>query len=174
MRIIFFRHGIAADRLDHQSEADRPLTVAGIEKTKRVAAGLAKLIDSPAVILTSPKLRARQTADLLGRQMRVEPRIVNALGAGRAESMIEVLAELQRSGSSELPGVPGVPGAGACVVVGHEPDLSEAIEMLLTGQTLERLELKKAGAACVETTGPIRWGEPCAKLLWLVTPGMWQ
>lgn len=165
MQIIFFRHGIAADRLDHQSDADRPLTVAGIEKTKRIVTGLAKLIDRPAVILTSPKLRARQTADLLGRRMRVEPRVVDALGAGHAKSVIEVLAELQQSGSSELP--------GAGVVVGHEPDLSEAMEMMLTGQTLGRLELKKAGAACVETTGPIRWGEPCAKLLWLTTPGMW-
>ncbi|MHB1156885.1 MAG: SixA phosphatase family protein [Phycisphaerales bacterium] len=169
MQIIFFRHGIAADRLPEQSDADRPLTDEGIVKVARVAAGLAKLIDRPAVILTSPKLRARQTADLLGRQMRVEPEVVDALGAGSAESVIATLAELQQSGSSELP---GVPGAGV-VVVGHEPDFSEAIEMLLTGQAMGRLELKKAGAACVRTTGPIRLGRSCVNLLWLTTPGMW-
>ena len=209
MRIIFFRHGIARDRLPRQDDAARPLSEEGVLKTTRVVAALAKFMDAPWVILTSPKLRARQTAALLGKQLHVEPRVVEALGVGSAEQVVRVLAALERSGEPELPGAGAGPGAGEArdprsrlrgqgigagpgtgsaraqrsrlcgketkvVIVGHEPDLGEAIEMLLSGRTGGWLELKKAGAACVRTTGPIRWGQACVNLLWLTTPGLWK
>src|SRR3979411_1206629 len=66
MDLYIVRHGIAVDREDPKCPADpdRYLTEDGIEKTKAVAKGLAALGISPDLFLSSPYLRAMQTAEI--------------------------------------------------------------------------------------------------------------
>jgi len=66
MQLLVFRHGIAEDDSAGGSDFSRQLTDEGVDRTRRAAAGLRKVAPSPQVILTSPKVRARQTADLAG------------------------------------------------------------------------------------------------------------
>ena len=66
MEIYVVRHGIAIDREDPKCPPDpeRYLTEEGIEKTKRVAAAVAALSSTPDVLLSSPYVRATQTAEI--------------------------------------------------------------------------------------------------------------
>ena len=66
MEIYVVRHGIAIDREDPKCPPDpeRYLTEEGIEKTKRVAAAVAALTASPDLLLSSPYVRAMQTAEI--------------------------------------------------------------------------------------------------------------
>ena len=67
IEICFFRHGIAVDREDPSvtSDAARPLTDEGIRKTRLAAEGLKRMDIAFDRILTSPWLRAAQTASIL-------------------------------------------------------------------------------------------------------------
>ncbi|MGC1490319.1 MAG: histidine phosphatase family protein, partial [Candidatus Acidiferrum sp.] len=66
MEIYVVRHGIAIDREDPKCppDAERYLTEEGIEKTKRVAAGVAAICAAPDLLLSSPYVRAMQTAEI--------------------------------------------------------------------------------------------------------------
>ena len=66
MQLYIVRHGIAVDREDPKCPADpeRFLTNEGIEKTKQVAKGVAAVAAVPDLMLSSPYLRAVQTAEL--------------------------------------------------------------------------------------------------------------
>ena len=66
MELFIVRHGIAVDREDPKCPADpdRFLTDEGIEKTRQAAKGVAEVGAVPDLMLTSPYLRAAQTAEL--------------------------------------------------------------------------------------------------------------
>ncbi|MES2857246.1 MAG: phosphoglycerate mutase family protein, partial [Bdellovibrionota bacterium] len=67
MKLLVVRHAIAMKREDFKGKSDdsRPLTEAGISKMKRNAEGLASLVSAPALLVTSPLVRAVQTFDIL-------------------------------------------------------------------------------------------------------------
>ena len=54
------------------------------------------------------------------------------------------------------------------MLVGHEPDLSQFVSLLITGSTDAAIELKKGGL-CKLTTEQLTFGQ-CATLNWLLTP----
>src|ERR1700682_4554613 len=66
MILYLVRHGIAIDRADPKSppEAERPLTAKGVQKTRLAALGLKALGAKPDVVITSPYVRAAQTAEI--------------------------------------------------------------------------------------------------------------
>src|SRR2546425_3909454 len=65
MELIFLRHGLAVDKEEWKGEDEaRPLTAEGVERTKEVVRGLRALKVCPDVILSSPLLRARETAEI--------------------------------------------------------------------------------------------------------------
>src|SRR5437867_4192008 len=65
MELVFLRHGLAADRAEWKgTDEDRPLTAEGVERTKEVVRGLRALKVRPDAILSSPLLRARETAEI--------------------------------------------------------------------------------------------------------------
>jgi phosphohistidine phosphatase len=158
MRLYLLRHGIAAQRGTRQyaSDADRPLTAKGRRKLRRAAAAMRAMDLSFDVILSSPLVRARQTAEL----------IVEALHCRHKLELTELLA----------------PGASAAVLVrrlnqlkpqsallvGHEPDLSALASRLLIGGDGLAITFKKGGL-CRLSTERLRAGR-CASLDWLVTP----
>jgi phosphohistidine phosphatase len=158
MKTILFRHGIAVDREKWDGpDGERPLTPKGADKTRQAAAGLLKLEIIPTHILTSPYLRARETAKLIRERLRSvqELQICDELLPTAPPDKVLVLL-------SALP-------QDACVVcVGHEPHLGEAAGLILFGEPVPGLSLKKAGACGLEFEGPPRAGK--GSLHWWLTP----
>ena len=155
--LVLFRHGIAEDPKPGEPDQERGLTDKGIKKTQQAAAGLAALIDKPDVILTSPKLRAVQSAEIVGRAFKREPEVLDALGEGTAK---QILADLQRRSESVV------------LIVGHEPTLSQLVGLICTGRGRSYIELRKAGCACIEMGKSGGHGQPRAAIKWLATAGM--
>src|SRR5215510_4435324 len=131
--ICFFRHGIALDREDPgvTSDAERPPTEEGIRKTRAAAEGLKRMDAGFEKILTSPWLRAAQTASILSEVLLLPtPEELAELSGDRTPvELQEALA--QHAGKRTL-------------LVGHEPLLSTTVVHLLGGEWA--LDLKKSGA----------------------------
>ncbi len=157
MQIVLFRHGIAVPRSPGLRDAKRALTDEGIKKTRKAAEGLQTLIAQPNVLLTSPLLRARQTADLLGKRFDLDPIESPLLAEGRPTSVVKALGEHE---------------TGVLIAVGHEPDLSGAAELLCFRTMKWQIQLKKAGAVCMQTVSRQSDADASAELLWLATPKM--
>lgn len=161
MRIYLLRHGIAVDHdtPGYARDSERPLTPEGRRKTRLVAKALAGLEARPDVILTSPLVRAHQTAEIVTTVLRLKRRLHlcdHLAGGGDAKRLI---AEINRRHGQ----------ANSIMLVGHEPDLSSLASLLLTGSArAAAIELKKGGV-CVLEADTLFVGR-CATLLWLAPP----
>jgi len=154
LRLLILRHAIAEDRAPGLADADRALTPEGVSKFERAAAGLARIVDPPDVLLTSPLKRARQTADIASRAWgRIEPVETAALAGG-------TLTELAKA-------VDAHPDGATVVLVGHEPHVSDLLARLLGSPEGGRLSFKKGGAALVELEDGLEDG---GRLVWFLTP----
>jgi phosphohistidine phosphatase len=152
MKIYFLRHGLAGERSEwKRDDAERPLTDEGIEKMKRTAATLAALKLGLGVIVTSPLVRAKQTAEIVAHKLDAQLIEDARLAPGfNAEQLRALLLDH--------------PGANAIMLVGHEPDFSDTISALIGGG---RIVCKKGGLALVDLRdAQSRKGE----LVWLVPP----
>ena len=120
-RIYIVRHAIAAERGDaYPDDAVRPLTPDGIDRFRQVAKGLAWLDVRVDRILTSPLVRARQTADILADELPGKPQVIetDALVPGATFDELRThLADFSRCSSVAL--------------VGHEPGVGELAARLL-------------------------------------------
>lgn len=146
MQLLIIRHAIAVPRgTPGIPDEDRPLTPEGEQKFREAAEGLVKLVDRPDALLTSPWLRARQTAAIAAAAWgRLAPEETAALASGSFEDQAAVLDEY--------------PGDATVAVVGHEPWLSELLARLLGTRHDARLEFKKGGAALVDVPGRLVGG----------------
>jgi len=134
--IYLVRHGLAGEADPAREDRLRPLTRPGRQRTRAVAKRLVALDLTCDALLSSPLLRARQTAELLQRAglcKRVQESDVLAPG-GDFEAWLRWL-QRWRGGS----------GHHRLALVGHMPALAGWAEMLLFGQAQQRLVLKKAG-----------------------------
>lgn len=156
MQVYIFRHGIAEPRNGNLPDADRPLTPLGVERTRDAAKGLARFANRPEVILTSPKVRSRQTAGILGDIFDIEPIIAEELADAPPVDVIHMLRRRDEQ----------------CVlIIGHEPTLSEVIETLCTQKNLPGfIDLKKAACALIDA--PLHPEDPPGPgtLKWLLPP----
>jgi phosphohistidine phosphatase len=152
MKLLIVRHGLAGDKTKWKGpDSERPLTKEGRQKFKKAAKGLAELEDVDLVV-TSPFLRALQTAELLSEEAGAPLRKLPELSPGRRpEEVLAPLAQLQES---------------VVAVVGHEPGLGRLVSLLCAAGGL-RLKMKKGGAALVDCGGRPR--QAAATLLWLMT-----
>lgn len=158
-QVYFIRHGIAADREDYAQDEERPLTKEGINKTRKVANRLHQLNIDFDLILTSPLLRARQTAEILqtaglGNKIKESTSLVPD---GDINNWLNWYHKWRQSGGNCL------------ALVGHQPDSGNWAEILVWGEPRGGLLLKKAGAIGLilpET------GDPVGKsvLFWLTSP----
>jgi phosphohistidine phosphatase len=157
MLVILVRHAIAypRDRARWPKDSLRPLTPAGIRKFEKAARGLARYLPRSATLLTSPYLRARDTAILLKRAARLrEPTDSPELASGKPTPRAFELLRRQR---------------GKCIVlVGHEPNLSAFLSSALGGVARLRFQFRKGGAACIEFGEKVEPGG--ATLLWMMPP----
>jgi phosphohistidine phosphatase len=131
------RHAIAAERgPDYPDDSRRPLTPKGAERFREVVAGLVMLDIELEEILTSPYVRARQTAELLAEGFVKPPKITNvhALAEGQPVEVIDTLARYAKRRHLAL--------------VGHAPAIGEVAARLLGHR--KALDFKKGGVACIE------------------------
>lgn len=169
MRLYVMRHGKAEDVPTHGSgDAARALTEGGLHEMWAAGRGLAAMGITVDVIVTSPLVRARQTAEAVAAAL---------LPGGAGVRVMEPLAGGFTVG--ELPAVLcALEPASAVLLVGHEPDMSELIGQLIApaGTDLGRMArvTMKRGACCsLEVHIPdagrdVPW-QGSASLRWLLT-----
>jgi phosphohistidine phosphatase len=159
MQLYIVRHGIAIDREDPKcpSDPERFLTPEGLKKTREVAKGFKSLGISPSVFLSSPYVRALQTAEIFADELKFAKTKIKQtdllLPGADAGAFFRELLRIARSEDE-----------AACF--GHAPHLDELIAFAL-GSKRDITQLKKAGAACLELS---RISPPSATLTWLGTP----
>ncbi|MBE9127614.1 MULTISPECIES: phosphohistidine phosphatase SixA [unclassified Coleofasciculus] len=142
MELYLIRHGIAAEGEDYANDEERPLTGKGRQKTTKVAKQLRDRRLHFDRILTSPLVRARETAIIL-----------QEVGLGSEVEEFPALApdgdiygwvhwlEVRRQNAT---------GEGCVALVGHQPNLGNWAETLVWGEAKEKLVLKKAGVIGVK------------------------
>jgi phosphohistidine phosphatase len=160
MELYILRHAIAGVRSGAfpGGDSQRPLTVDGIEKMRRGARGMRAMELSFDVILSSPYVRAKQTAEIVAAIFELTSKLefLSALAAdGNPKSLVD---ELKRKYGKRK----------SILLVGHEPYLSRLISLLISGSTSLPITLKKGGL-CKLSIDTLRYGR-CASLEWLLTP----
>jgi phosphohistidine phosphatase len=148
MELVFLRHGDAEDVGPDGSDFGRRLTPRGEAETERVARLLLEAGVLPQRIITSPLVRAQETAAIIARaagpdaEVQADDRLKSGAGLQQIEAIVAD-SPLER-----------------LLLVGHEPDFSQTVGALIGGG---RIEMKKSGAACVSLNavqrgaGELRW-----------------
>lgn len=160
MNLYIVRHAIAADRevWEGKDDSQRPLTDRGRDRMHGVVRGLAELGVELDLILSSPYVRARDTAAILAEELGLKHSTIKfteaLVPAAEPSLLLEEIAA--RYAVDNL------------AVVGHEPHLSSLISYLLTGSADVTTDLKKGGVCLLdlEIESPSRR----ATLQWLLTP----
>jgi len=155
MHLLIVRHAIAVPHgTPEVPEDERPLTPRGEKRFRAAAQGLARICDRPDVLLSSPLVRARQTADIAAEAWGdVEVREENALAGGSFE---QIAAVVNKHADQKL-----------VALFGHEPDVSTVVARLLGTSASERLTFKKGGAALLDVPGKMTDG---GALIWYLPP----
>jgi phosphohistidine phosphatase len=156
MELYVLRHGIAADPSMHGRDADRPLTDEGRAKLGKIVHAFARLNVEVDQVLTSPYVRAKQTASIAADALGAPLQEVPALAAGAdPASIVAALRDVAGSSTSVM-------------IVGHEPDLGRLVTFLVCGDDQGGVRMKKAGLVKL-TIGSLRAGR-CALLEWSLWP----
>src|ERR1700756_3389035 len=158
MQLYIVRHGIAVDREDPNCppDPDRFLTQEGIEKARQVAKGVSEIGAAPDLLISSPYLRAYQTAEIFATELgysKNKIRKTDQLLPG-AEPL-QLFRELAKD--KDL---------SAVFLFGHAPHLAVLIAPP-RGSNHHITSLKKSGAALTELK---RLVPPSGELIWLATP----
>jgi phosphohistidine phosphatase len=154
MRLFLLRHGIAEDAGPNLRDFDRALTEKGRSELTWIARGMRRLKITPDAVLSSPLVRARETADLVAPVLGSSVEVVEALASGARFNAFQRVIEAHLASE-------------ALMLVGHEPDLSDTAAALI-GAHLGAVVLKKAGLIRIDLFGR---AEPRAgQLRWLLAP----
>ena len=159
MDLYIIRHAIAVDEATSDYEdSERPLTDKGRKKMRQIAKGLRTLGVELDLILSSPYVRARDTAEILADVFKMRDRILfsdNLIPLQRPELLISEINEKHQVDSLAL--------------VGHEPHLSSLIGQLVSESSKIEMTLKKGGV-CYLTADNLHDQDHPATLEWLLTP----
>jgi len=154
--LYLIRHGLAEERGDAWPDDEkRPLTEDGMARMRKAARGLSRLGVAFDVVLTSPLVRARQTAEIVAGGLAPRPSLVNIESLSPGASYAALVADLEKH--ARKPRI---------ALVGHEPDLGELAARLIGSR--HAIEFKK-GAICridVEDVPPSGPGD----LRWFLSP----
>jgi phosphohistidine phosphatase len=149
MDLILWRHAEAEDGV---VDSARKLTAKGRKQATKVAAWLRERLDGPYVVVSSPLVRARQTAEALTPDVRFEA----DLGTGSSATHV-----LNRAGWPD--------GEGTVIVVGHQPTLGMAASRALTRRE-ESWNIKKGSAWWFRAKG--KGGDLEVALIAVIVPEM--
>jgi phosphohistidine phosphatase len=163
MNLFILRHGIAANPGEeglpkNAKDAERPLSREGQKKTWRATEAMRSLDLKFDAVVTSPLLRARQTAQIVAEALELRRKLIfsdHLKPDGSPKLLLEQLDEIGGRAKNIL-------------LVGHEPYLSRLVSLLISGSTLAAVELKKGALLKLEVRhlGYAR----CATLAWSLPP----
>jgi phosphohistidine phosphatase len=159
MKIYLIRHSNAVDpgTPGYEDDSTRPLTEKGRDKMDRIASALQVLGLKPDLIVSSPYVRARETAEIVAKVLKYKKDLAfceELVPMGDAD---EVIGEInEKYNVDEL------------VLVGHEPSMSTLIGTLTAGTPDLALTMKKGGVCCL-SADDLRTSRT-AILEWLLTP----
>ena len=156
MEIYLVRHGIAEDATaSNMNDFKRALTPRGIERTRAAARLLASLGVEPTRLLSSPLVRARQTADILGGTLDCEVEVHDEVGPGFG---LEAVGRFVAKAGAE----------DSLMFVGHEPDFSAVVSGLIGGGVVR---MKRGSIARVDLVS----SQPLlGALVWLLAPKVYS
>lgn len=159
MKIYLIRHSNAVDpgTPGYEDDSLRPLTEKGRDKMKDIASALKELDVKPDLIVSSPYIRAQQTAEILAKVLKYKQELAFSealVPMGNADNIIGEINE--KYSVDEL------------VLVGHEPCLSVLIGTLIAGNPELTINLKNGGVCCLSSDD--LHTERKAVLEWLLTP----
>ncbi len=161
MKVYLVRHGIAQERLGGAvlNDSQRPLTDEGKSEMKQVAHALKRLNVKPDIIVASPLIRAKQTAEIIrdGLGLSDELKITDTLAPGGSPSSVYKFLK-QFTHVEEM------------FLVGHEPDVGMLVANMLWAGSDVHIPFKK-GAVCRVDVYDLPSTSP-GVLKWLMTPKM--
>jgi len=156
LELFLVRHGLAEARGDEwPDDTQRPLTAEGMGRMKRSARGLTEIGVSLDIILSSPLVRTKQTAEILADACTPKPPVVLVEALAPGGVLAAVLAEIQKHARRER-----------VAIVGHEPGLGELAARLIGLR--HPLELKKGSVVRIDLD-PLSPAAP-GSLRWLLPP----
>lgn len=154
MQLILLRHGKAEDR-HPEGDRFRALVEKGYLQARRAGELLKASGDVPEIVLTSPLVRTRQTAEIF------------CEAAGIPGPVVQGWLACGMDPESALSELKAYRDFGRVMIVGHEPDFSTLLQWVL-GAEGGWLEMKKGALACLDIRPPTRHG----RLLYLVPPSL--
>jgi phosphohistidine phosphatase len=156
MEIYILRHGIAVERgtKGYEKDSGRPLTKEGEGKTRQAAEAIMAMGLKFNLILSSKLVRAKKTAEIVAKELGTKVTTTDHLAP--AANPANLIAAINNEKPERV------------LLVGHEPDLSRLISVLVTGSPEASIELKK-GALCKLTSENLTYGQS-ATINWLLTP----
>ena len=155
------RHAIAEPlgTADQFSDENRSLTEEGRDRMRDVVKGLKKLGVQLDLILTSPLVRAVQTAEIVAHSLGMNKKEIRQTTALSPGATVEQLFAEIKNGK----------GVESIAVVGHQPDLGHLISKIVQSDAgVLSIQLKKGGICCInisETVPTLR-----GDLIWFLTP----
>ena len=161
MNLYIIRHAIAVEAGDpkYAEDSQRPLTEKGADKMKKIAQGLLKLEVQLDLILSSPAVRTIATAEILAGKLNVKKsRLIATEHLALDGDAGQLIAEIKNRHIQ----------VKNMALIGHEPNLSRLISLLVFGNEEGALKIKK-GSVCLLTTDALEYGK-CASLNWLLSP----
>ena len=161
MNLYIVRHAIAVDpgTPGYEDDSQRPLTDKGIRKMNKIVKGLHQLDLKLDKILSSPYVRARDTAKILATEFQRANQLSfsdNLIPPANFEALVAEIHEKYDVDNLAL--------------VGHEPMLSQFVSWLTTGDTKMNLIFKKGGSCCLSADN--LYQDHRAELIWLLTPAL--
>ena len=160
MKLYLLRHAPAFERdpMKFPDDSKRPLTREGKKEMKKAALGMKALGLAFDQVLCSPYLRATETASIVAEMFKMKKKLFfwDLLKAENAAQ--KVIPDLKTKCQK----------ISSLLLVGHEPQLSALLSLLLIGKAGFPVTLKKGGLACVKMAGPLT--EKNTRLKWLLTP----
>ncbi len=157
MDLYLIRHAIAVE--EYEDDSQRPLTDKGKKKMRQIAKGLRALGVEFDLILSSPYVRASETAEVLADVFKMKKEVKfsdNLIPMGDPNLLIAEMNEKYTTGSVAL--------------VGHEPLLTALIGLLISDNPDVDITLKKGGV-CRLSTDDLHHVHK-ATMDWLLTPGI--
>ena len=160
MNLYIIRHAIAVDEAtsNYESDSERPLTDKGRKKMRQIAKALRHLGVEFDLILSSPYIRAWETAEILADVFKMKNKIAfsdNLIPLGSPELLIGEINEKHTVDS--------------LAIVGHEPHLSALIGLLVADSSKIEMTLKKGGV-CYLSADNLHYQDYRATLEWLLAP----
>ena len=160
MNLFLLRHGIAVEHgtAGYERDADRPLTPKGESRVGRIADAMEAMGLTFDLILSSPYVRARQTAEIVAEVLGLKKKLEfseSLTPDGDDQALVALLNKI-------------APQPKSVLLVSHEPFLSGLVSKLTTGDGRIAIDFKKGGLCKLEVE-VLRPGR-CATLAWLLTP----